>query len=335
MLAKWVQALIGWMTLAFFGVAIVMEWRQSRRRSPGAPALDPPTVEPALDGVTDERAGDTATDAPALDHPCPESEELRAISARRDAERRALEDDARRVVDWYRGVLAQLPPGGRFVPVDDVIVPQARKLSGLRLRVGVHSYVSDTGDSFTTLELSVAAAGGGSSISQGQGFGSRDQLLAELAQDVTLGRIIELLDRGGEEIWRGGADLGLDERVAAVRAGTHAQAPRGRDCYRLAPGILRFGGEVEHLFDTDDVRISLHRCDECGQRFVQEFIKVWGDRWNFWTRVSDEEADLIRQDFGWAPAILLARRRVTMPPRGDPHYWDDSPDMVLRMGPRA
>lgn len=259
---------------------------------------------------------------------------MRAIRALRAARLAALEDDARRIAEWYRGVLVQLPAEGEFAPVDGVLVPQARKLRGLQLLVGVHPFASVSGGWIAILSFCASGGSGGSSLSRDQGLNSRDELLAELQDEYWFGSMVELLDRCGEELWRGGGDLSLEERTEAVRAGTHAAAPHGDDCERLAPGALHFGGETEELFDTDGLRITLHQCNECGQRFVREFVKVWGDLWDFWTRVSDEEAELIRQDFGWAAAILLARRRVTLPPQGQA-YWDDGVEMVLRMGPRS
>lgn len=314
MLPIWVQSIIGWLTLIVLVYAAVSAWRGPRR-------TDPPRRE----------------DVPSMpDHPpSPAPADDSAWRARHAAQRRAIEADAARVIEWYRATLDRLPQAGQIEPVDAVLTPEARRLAGLRMHVGIHPFHTEGGEWVCTLEFKIAAAVGGSSIAQGQGLGTPGELRAHLDSGLPSQWIVKLLERGGEEIWRGG-DQSLDERIEAVRAGTHAAQPQGRDCYRLDPQLpRRFDGEVERLFDTDYLAISLHQCSDCGQRFLHQFISVWGDRWGFWVRVSDEEAELIRQDFGWAPAILLARRRLTDPPGGREDYWDDSPEMVLRMGPRS
>lgn len=123
------------------------------------------------------------------------------------------------------------------------------------------------------------------------------------------------------------SDLGA--RIAAVRAGTHAAPPEGPDCALFSPdSTTPLAGDTEHVFDACDQSIRLYRCEHCGQRFVYVFIRMYGEGWM--GRVSDAELSAIRLDFGWAEAILLARRRRISPANGGPAYWDEDPDWWLR-----
>ena len=264
----------------------------------------------------------------------------------RTPEEDAVEDDApapsevaadvERTLAWYRAALEEsVPEEGGFEPVRVALRPVARRLAGLVLHLEVrrwHSSANPGDERLRVLEIRVASVGG-SQLTTDVGFGTRAELVLELEAGSRTEWVTRLLEQAGRELWRGG-DLSLDEMIVEVGAGRHAALPSGPDCERFSPERTAYDiGPREDLFDDERMAISLVRCGECGQTFVHQFVEVWEDRWNFWARVSDEEAALVREDFGWATALLLSRRRVTRPPGGHAH-WAEGADMVLRMGPR-
>ncbi len=120
-----------------------------------------------------------------------------------------------------------------------------------------------------------------------------------------------------------------------IAAGTHAALPQGPDCERFSPEVPATRiGPAETLFESSRHDIRLIRCEECGQLFVYVFMELWDDSWGFWTRVSEEEAALVRKDLTWAKELIESRRHVVWPP-SKPAYWATGPEDVLRMGPRA
>ncbi|MEW5929151.1 MAG: hypothetical protein AB1941_16970, partial [Gemmatimonadota bacterium] len=244
--------------------------------------------------------------------------------------------DVERTLAWYRAALEErVPEEGDFEPVRAALHPVTRRLAGLVLHLEVHGWHSRANpgdDLLRVLEIRVASAGG-SELRTSVEFGTRADLIRELEAGSRTDRVTRLLEKAGRELWRGDG-RSLDERLEEIRAGRHAALPSGPDCERFNPKLTAYDiGPREELFDDERLAIALVRCRHCGQTFVHQFVEVWDDRWNFWARVSDEEAALVRQDYGWATALLLSRRRLTRPPGGGAH-WDEGSEMVLRMGPR-
>lgn len=244
--------------------------------------------------------------------------------------------DAERTLAWFRTALEErVPEEGEFEPVRAELMPATRPLAGLVLNLGIERWraTADARDeNLRVLEIRVASAGG-SQMQTDVGFGTRGELIRELEAGSRTDRVTRLLEKAGRELWRGDGRA-LDERIAEIRAGRHAALPAGPDCERFSPERTPHDvGPREELYDDERLAIALVRCEECGQTFVHQFVEVWEDPWSFWARVSDEEAALVREDYGWAPALLLSRRRITRPPGRDAR-WDEGSEMVLRMGPR-
>lgn len=242
--------------------------------------------------------------------------------------------DVERVLAWCRTALAErVPAHGRFPPLTETLQPETRPLSGLAIRLTAEPFHGDDPADADLRILSIKVeAPGGSSIQTDVDLGTAKEVIARIDAGERTAWVTGLLERAGNEVWRGD-DTPLSARVASVRAGTHAAPPQGPDCERYAADRM---GDMDHetLLSSDRVSLWLRRCPECGQRFVEYWTEIWEDNWIFITRVSDEEAELIRRDYGWAPAILMSRRRITGSP-GRGRRWEEEDVTELRMGPRG
>ncbi|HEU4561801.1 MAG TPA: hypothetical protein VFS20_28510 [Longimicrobium sp.] len=248
-----------------------------------------------------------------------------------------LTPDIQWALEWYRTTVEEhVPAEGDFTPVASSHRLTARRLRGLTLDLAVRPFHTQLPPLEVLCDLDGKVSGGGGSISIAQGVGTKAELIRELGNGTTARGLARLLDMASRDLWRGG-DMSPEERAAQIAAGRHAALPFGPDCERFSPKILPgMLGPHEELYDQEHHSISLIRCEHCGQTFVQEYVEVWDDGWIFWARVSEEEAELIRQDLGWSAALVQSRRHITRPPQSDkPMYWSDGEEHVLRMGPRA
>jgi hypothetical protein len=248
-----------------------------------------------------------------------------------------LTPDIQRALEWYRTTLEErVPAEGDFAPVVSATPLTARRLRGLTLHLTISGIRVETHPRNDLRYLDGKVSGGGGSISISQDVGTIAELIRALGNGTTFKGLTRLLDRASRDLWRG-SDLPLEARAAEIAAGRHAAFPAGPDCERFSPKFLPgMLGLHEELYESSHHSISLIRCEHCGQMFVQEYVEVWDDGWIFWARVSEEEAELIRQDLGWSSALIQSRRHVTRPPQSDrPAYWSDGDEHVLKMGPRA
>jgi hypothetical protein len=225
----------------------------------------------------------------------------------------------------------RVPEDGRIEPLVLEVPFETARLRGLVLRFETTgAEISETGRGRFWVDYQVRSGSGGS-VGSYLSSPTRASFLQDVVRDGTrTERLARLVEEASRRVWRSPAEP-VPDRMARISAGGHAAPPAGPDCRRFRPGVSWWG---EARFETlhEDDRFDRHRlqlihCNHCGQVFVHRFSNAW----TFQVRVSEAEAALVREDYGWADALIQSRRHLTRRPPGwgGKESWATGPEPEL------